>query len=171
MHGATIKIIYYSLYAFGIPKMYSNMLYILDQFFEWPDDDSLESKHLALSILNQLLLEVEFCWLMSCDFIPDVSTLRFSVSLYNVCLVPIAVRGILSYNELSKSRMGTFSASNFKFISEGPSNTLCYMSSLLQYRLRSLNQICSLRVWKSQHVCGYFESDAIEINLLCGAEF
>jgi hypothetical protein len=61
------------------------------------------------------------------------------MSLYSVYLVPVIVRGILSYNELSKSRMGTISAYDFKLISEGRSNKLCYLASLLQCRLRSIN--------------------------------
>ena len=108
---------------------------------------------------------------MSCGFISGVSTLRFFVSLYRVFLVPVVVRGILSYNELSKSGMGTFSASVLKSVSEGRSKKLCYLSSLLQYRLRSVNNICNLRLWHSRHVCGYFDSDTFVVHLLCGAEF
>ena len=93
------------------------------------------------------------------------------MSPYSVCLVPVVVHGILPYNELSKSRMGTFSASDFKFIPEGPSNKLCRLSSLLQYRLHSVNKIYGLRVWNSRRVCGYLKGDTIEIHLLCGTEY
>ena len=42
-------------------KMHSNMWYTLDYFFGWPDDDSLESKHVALSniLCNKLLCLTE----------------------------------------------------------------------------------------------------------------
>ena len=41
--------------------MHSNIRYTLDQFFVWPDDDSLESKHVAVNIMlcNKLLCLTE----------------------------------------------------------------------------------------------------------------
>ena len=37
--------------SFWDPKMHSSVRYNLDQFFGWPDDDSLGSKRVAVSII------------------------------------------------------------------------------------------------------------------------
>ena len=37
--------------SFWDPKMHFNICQTLDWFFGWPDDDSLESKHVAVSII------------------------------------------------------------------------------------------------------------------------
>jgi len=37
--------------SFWDPKMHSDMWYTLDYFFGWTDDDSLDSKHVAMSLI------------------------------------------------------------------------------------------------------------------------
>jgi len=54
-----LQLTYYSLQAFGIPKCNAICDISWVSSIGWPDDDSLESKHVALSIIlrNKLCLK------------------------------------------------------------------------------------------------------------------
>ena len=73
--------------SFSDLKMHSNICYTLDSFFGWPDEESLEPKHVAVSIIlyNKLLCLSETYLLCESDKHSGIASVRRNYYRYLMC--------------------------------------------------------------------------------------